>query len=107
MCPAFPDSDYYGSSAPSHRRQQTTRFPFLPNGFRAGEGPVRWFPCSLSTDRRVRRPAMPLRLRRGYAAAFHHGLLTGDINRSRSSPPKRVRIAAQPISARFGAGVLS
>lgn len=44
---------------------------------------------------------MPLQLRRDYAAVLHHGLPTGDINRSGSSPPKRVRVAAQPISARL------
>ena len=47
---------------------------------------------------------MPLQPRHGYAAGIHHDLPTGDINRSRSSPPKRdgrVRVATQPWSVRF------
>src|SRR5271170_5318223 len=48
---------------------------------------------------------MPLRLRHGYAAGIHRGLLIGNINRPRSSPPfVRIRTATQPISVRFGAG---
>ena len=39
------------------------------------------------TVRRVRRPAMPLQHRHGYAAGLHRGLPAGDINRPRSSPP--------------------
>lgn len=47
---------------------------------------------------------MPLRPRHGYAAGFHHGLPAGDINRPEEFPARdeeRVRIAAQPISARL------
>jgi hypothetical protein len=51
---------------------------------------------------------MPLQHRRGYAADLHHGLPTGDITQSRSSPPgtgntgaARVRAATQPISVRL------
>lgn len=38
-------------------------------------GPSRWFPRSPWTVPRVRRPAMPLRPRHGYAAGFHRDLL--------------------------------
>ena len=34
----------------------------------------RWFPRSLLFGRRARRPALPLRSRRGYAAGLHHDL---------------------------------
>ena len=45
---------------------------------------------------------MPLRHRHGYAAGLPRGLLTGDIDRSRSSPHLvRMRAAAQPRSARL------
>jgi len=52
---------------------------------------------------------MPLRLRHGYAAGIHRGLLIGDIDRSRSSPhdTARVRTATQPISVRLKLVVLS
>jgi hypothetical protein len=41
---------------------------------------------------------MPLQHRHSYAAAFHYGLPTGDINQPRSSPLtiERMRIATQP-----------
>lgn len=45
---------------------------------------------------------MPLRHRHGYAAGFHRGLPTGDINQPRSSPPAGwVRTAIQPASTGF------
>ena len=49
---------------------------------------------------------MPLRPRHSYAVDLHHGLPTGDINQSESSPPNSpavrwVRAATQPTSARF------
>ena len=45
---------------------------------------------------------MPLRPRHGYAADLHRDLRTGDINRPASSPPlRRVRVVAQPTSARL------
>ena len=103
MWPAFPASDYYGSSAPSRRHQPTTDLPAHRPGGRPGRGPPGWFPRSLSTVRRGRRPAMPLQHRHGYAAGLHRGLPAGDINRPRSSPHdrRRVRAATQPRSARF------
>jgi hypothetical protein len=53
------------------------------------EGPPGWFPRSLPTVRRGRRPAMPLRHRHGYAADLHRGLLASDIDRPRSCPHDR------------------
>lgn len=52
---------------------------------------------------------MPLPLRHDYAAGIHRGLPTGDINRPRSSPTRmgRVRMAAQPTSARLELVVLA
>jgi hypothetical protein len=45
---------------------------------------------------------MPLPHRHDYAADLHHGLLTGDIDQPRSSPPsRRVRAAARPTSTRL------
>ena len=48
---------------------------------------------------------MPLQHRHGYAAGIHHGLPTGDIDRSKSCPhdtnTERARVALQPRSVRF------
>jgi len=64
--PAFPRSEYYGGSAPpapsAGVRPIQTPYPGrIPD--RNGHG---WFPRSLLSGRRVRHPALPLRLRRGY-----------------------------------------
>ena len=86
MWPAFPTSDYYGSSAPPRRHQPTTD---LPTGQLAAAR-VRdhrdGSHVHLPTVRRDRHPAMPLQHRRGYAADLHRGLPTGDITQPRSSP---------------------
>jgi hypothetical protein len=75
MREAFPRSDYYGPSAPPCGHRLTTHQPDLPRlAQHDGTGTARWFPRSLQTGRQVRRPAMPLRYRRGYAAGFHRGL---------------------------------
>jgi hypothetical protein len=75
MREAFPRSDYYGPSAPPHSHRLTTRQPDLPRlAEHDGTGTAGWFPRSLQTGRQVRRPAMPLRYRDGYAAGFHRGL---------------------------------
>ena len=108
MWPAFPTSDYYRSSAPSHRRQPAMRFPAgqlaaTREGDRRDGSHVH-----SRTVRRGRRPAMPLQHRHGYAAGLHRGLPTGDITRPGSSPTghavghaDRVRAAIQPRSARL------
>jgi hypothetical protein len=52
----------------------------------------------------VRCPAMPLRLRHGYAADLHRGLPTADIESVKEFPARheeRVRAATQPISTGF------
>ena len=108
MWPAFPASDYYGSSAPPHRHRPAMR---LPAGQLAAarEGDQRdGSHVHSRTVRRGRRPAMPLQHRHGYAAGLHRGLPTGDITQPRSSPTgnavghaDRVRAAIQPRSARL------
>src|SRR3954454_222735 len=108
MWPAFPTSDYYGSSAPSHRHRPAMRLPAgQPAAARKGDRRDGSHVHS-RTVRRGRRPAMPLQHRHGYAAGIHCGLPTGDINRPRSSPTAnatkaagRVRAAIQPRSARL------
>src|SRR3954462_12097903 len=113
MWPAFPTSDYYGSSAPSRRHGPAMRVPAgqlaaARKGDRRDGSHVH-----SRTVRRGRRPAMPLQHRHGYAAGIHRGLPTGDINRPRSSPTgdvsdhaDRVRAAIQPRSARLELVVL-
>jgi len=103
MWPAFPASDYYGSSVPSRQHRSATDFP-------AGQlaaGPLRdrrdGSHVHSRTLRQGRRPAMPLQHRHGYAAGIHRGLPAGDITRPKSSPPVagRVRAATRPRSTRF------
>ncbi len=103
MRPAFPTSDYYGSSAPPRRHQPATD---LPTGQLAADRVRDHLDGShvhLPTVRRDRHPAMPLQHRRGYATDIHHGLPASDTNRPRSSPHRlvRVRAATRPVSARF------
>jgi len=90
MWPAFPTSDYYGSSAPPRQHQPTTD---LPTGQLAADR-VRdhrdGSHVHLATVRRDRHPTMPLQHRRGYAADLHHGLPTGDITQPRSSPQPQI-----------------
>lgn len=50
------------------------------------------------TVRRVRCPVMLLQHRHGYASGFHHGLSPGDIDRDRSSPPRRMGCKGSPGS---------
>jgi len=57
------------------------------------------FPRSPEVDRRVRRPALPLRHRHGYAADIHRGLRAACHITDRSSPTarrQRVRTATNP-----------
>ena len=103
MWPAFPTSDYYGSSAPPRRHRPATGLP--ADQLAAGRGGDRRDGSHVHsrTVRRGRRPAMPLQHRHGYAAGLHRGLPAGDITQPRSSPHHavRVRAATQPRSARF------
>src|ERR1017187_1945405 len=70
-----------------------------------------WFPRSLSSDQRVRHPALPLRHRHGYAVDLHRGLQT----QAKQTQPEvplplaagRVRTANQPESTGFRAGIRS
>jgi hypothetical protein len=99
MRPAFPASDYYGSSVPPRRHQPTTGLP--ADQLAAGrEGDRRdGSHVHSRTLRRGRRPAMPLQHRHGYAAALRRGLPAGDITQPRSSPHDnvvRVRAALRP-----------
>ena len=50
MCPALPDSQYYGGSAPSRTNRSTVdpARKTTPEAFGIGQGPER-FPCSLTT----------------------------------------------------------
>ena len=104
MWPAFPTSDYYGSSAPSRWHQPATDLPTFDPGRAAGRGRRDGSHVHSPTVRRGRRPAMPLQHRHGYAADLHRGLPVGDITRPRSSPHSRgvrVRAAMRPRSTRF------
>jgi len=100
MWPAFPTSDYYGSSAPSRRHRPTTG---LPTRQRAAVGETDRRDGSHvhhRTVRRARRPAMPLRLRHTYAADFRCGLPIGDVNRSEEFPAPRADLRRHPAHIR-------
>ncbi len=103
MWPAFPASDYYGSSVPSRRHRPATGLP--ADQLAAGRGGDRRDGSHVHSRavRRGRRPAMPLQHRHGYAAGLHRGLPTGETHRPGSSPHTmvRVRAATQPRSVRF------
>ena len=104
MWPAFPASDYYGSSAPPRRHQPATGLPAdqlaagREGGHRGGSH------VHSRTARQVRRPTMPLQLRHEYAAGLPHGLPTGDINQSRSSPHDRAGARRNPAIHQVPAG---
>src|SRR5579859_3069881 len=81
--------------------------PCLP-GREAGRNGHGRFPRSLLSGRRARHPALPLRHRHGYAAAFHRGL-PSQAGQTRTGVPRpvmmgRVRAADQPESTGFRAG---
>ena len=75
MCPALPDSQYYGGSAPSRTNRSTVdpARKTTPEAFGIGQGPER-FPCSLQPARRRTSPTRSLRHRHGYPAALRRGL---------------------------------
>jgi hypothetical protein len=103
MWPAFPASDYYGSSAPSPRHQPTTAFPPVSR-LLAGEGTAGMVPTFTLEpfDWRGAR-AMPLQHRHGYAAGLPRDLLVQRHQPTEefSAQDVRMRAAAQPRSARF------
>ena len=88
MWPAFPASDYYGSSAPPRRHQPATGLP--ADQLAAGRGGDRRDGSHVHsrTVRRGRRPAMPLQHRHGYAAGLHRGLPAGDIDPAKEFPAR-------------------
>ena len=80
LCPAFPDSDYYGGSAPPDAFGRRWTYPDRDAGARLGGTRAGRFPCSLLTVRGSRRPAVPLRHRHEYAVVLPRGLLAGALN---------------------------
>ena len=104
LWPAFPASDYYEASAPpgAISRRRTCPFSRWPREVRATPDGSH---VHLVIDRRVRRPALPLRHRHGYAADIHHGLPAACHIPAGSSPDRHNdgtgTHRSQPISARF------
>ena len=89
---------------PPHPGSISRRRTFPPTSWLLiGEGSPGWFPRSLLTVRRMRRPAMPLRPRHAYAADIQRGLRGGDLFPPPEFPAQllRVRVAIQPRSTRF------
>jgi hypothetical protein len=83
---------------PTHRpsaNDAPTALACLEGG--RGTGTEEWFPRSPQTDERRRCPALPQRLRHGYAADLHHGLPAGFPNPTQESPAPRHRNPA-PIA---------
>jgi len=105
MCAGFPWLGLLRGLRPARPHRLTVRLPCRRAG-RTGEGRTGRFPRSLQIDRRVRRPAVPLRPRHGYAAVLHRGLPADNTSRPRSSPPRPWPPIAgthrsHPISTRF------
>ena len=103
MWPAFPASDYYGSSAPTRRHQPTTSLPSTAlDAARVGDRPMGSH-VHCRTARRARCPAMPLRPCHSYAADLHRGLPGGDLTRPRSSPTRHHRVD-KPLTSPYPPG---
>ena len=95
------------TATPPHRHPSAGNAPIPAQG----NGSRRWFPRSLLFGRRARRPALPLRSRRGYAVDLHHDLPGPTHSPSRQFPtaerrladghPARLRTALQPGSTGF------
>ena len=102
MWPAFPASNYYGSSAPSRRHQPATDLP-LSSGELGSRGPPGWFPRSLlNRSSGVGAQLCPRGLAMTTPRTFIVASLSGDIYRKGVLRNLvRMRAAAQPISARF------
>ena len=110
MCRALPGSEYYDGSAPYRDLRSAT--DLSTHGHLADDrsGTIRGgFPRSLMFDQRARRPALPLRPRRGYAVDLHHDLppepvlpgqgVTRHHDRVGHGRRQRARTATQPTSA--------
>ncbi len=101
MWPAFPASDYYGSSAPPRQHQPATGLPAGHAGRGRGGDRRDGSHVHSRTVRRVRRPAMPLQHRHGYAADLHRGLPAGDIAPAKEFPaPPRAGARCNPAPIR-------
>ena len=112
MYAALPRPEYYDGAAPPAPSAGVAPIPAPPLRSRGGTWSARgWFPRSLSSDQRVRHPALPLRHRHGYAVDLHRGLQT----QAKQTQPEvplplaagRVRTANQPESTGFRAGIRS
>src|SRR5271165_7174598 len=112
MYAALPRPEYYDGAAPPAPSAGVAPIPAPPLRSRSGTWSARgWFPRSLSSDQRVRHPALPLRHRHGYAVDLHRGLQT----QAKQTQPEvplplaagRVRTANQPESTGFRAGIRS
>ena len=105
MWTAFPPSDYYGPSAPLRRHRPATGVPScVPSGM-TGRDRRSGSHVHLGSVPQAWCPAMPQRLRHGYAAGIHHGLPFGDINRKQSSPRRSGDAHRNPAHIRqVGAG---
>jgi hypothetical protein len=112
MYAALPRPEYYDGAAPPAPSAGVAPIPAPPLRSRSGTWSARgWFPRSLSSDQRVRHPALPLRHRHGYAVDLHRGLQT-QAKQTRPEVPLplaagRVRTANQPESTGFRAGIRS
>ena len=87
MRPAFPASDYYGSSAPSRRHQPTTGLPAHRPEDRWVRGRRDGSHVHCMTACPGRRPAMPLPLRHDYAADVIAGTFSSHQDRNLVSRP--------------------
>jgi len=106
MWPAFPASDYYGSSATSRRQQRTVRLPQTPTGFGGHHRDV-----SHVHHQPVGRVGAQL-YPGGIVARYRNTArdLNGPTNnRAAKTVPSNNedRAPQQPIAASFGAGALS
>jgi hypothetical protein len=110
MWSALPTSDYYGSSAPTRRHGWTMHHPARQH--EAGGLRERGVGSHVhrETVRQVRCPALPQQHRHGYAAGLPRSLPTGDFDRSKSSPRRKVVGArcnpAQIRQVRAGGSIL-
>jgi len=109
MWTAFPSPDYYGSSAPLRQHRPASCVPTCHPREMAGRDHRSGSHVHLGSVPQAWCPAMPQRLRHGYAAGFLHGLPRGDINREQSFPRRNGdahRIPAQIHQVGAGGSLL-